>query len=90
MNIETRLTKLEQYLALSNKKQRPSYVSFTSEEWEMFNSANCSQEERNNILAKHNLSDLHHPTKTYIGTSPDDWDLPNDLKVYVGLDLDRV
>lgn len=90
MNIETRLTKLEKYLSISNQKQPPSYVCFTVDEWEVLHNEQASQEEKDQILASHNLKSLYQPVKMYVGASPDDWDLPNDLKTYVGIDIDRV
>ena len=81
MNIETRLSKLEKYLAISNKKQPPSYVCFSVEEWDVLNNEQAPQEQKDQILASHNLRSLFQPVKMYVGSAtPDSWDLPNDLK----------
>lgn len=87
MSLESRLTKLE--ILLQPKKEYPTYISLTSEEYKQLEDPNTPQEVKETICVKHKILGLKKGVKTYIDISPDDWGetVP---KFYVGVELDKV
>jgi hypothetical protein len=72
MNLEKRLTKLEEVLA--PKKEYPAYISLTHEEYQALNGDNATTEEKEAILIRHKVWGLNTGIKTYAVVSPNDWD----------------